>query len=61
MNIIVFVLNNEFLIILEDDSATGDPHFLITSRDQQNTHLCFDINGRDKDVLVLIQDADIGM
>ena len=40
--------------------CTGDPHFLISSSDADNTHLCFEVDGRDGDVLVLLQDSDLG-
>ena len=35
-----------------------DPHFLIQSSVAQNTDLCFDVDGKDGDVLQLIQDPD---
>ena len=40
--------------------CTGDPHFFISSSDADNTHLCFEVDGRDGDVLVLLQDSDLG-
>ena len=38
--------------------AEKDPHFLLTSSVARNTHLCFDVDGDDGDVLLLVQDPD---
>ena len=38
--------------------ADKDPHFLLTSSVERNTHLCFDVDGEDGDVLTLVQDPD---
>ena len=40
------------------DIADKDPHFLVTSSVERNTHLCFDVDGEDGDVLTLVQDPD---
>ena len=40
--------------------CTGDLHFPISSSDADNTHLCFEVERQDGDVLVLLQDSDLG-
>ena len=52
-----------FIIILyihftEDDEGNGDPHFIVTSHDQYQTKLCYDVNGNDGDVLLLLRDQE---
>ena len=40
----------------------GDPHFVIASVNaEEHTYLCFDVDGKKKDVLMLLQDSDLGM
>ena len=40
----------------------GDPHFVIASVNaEEHTYLCFDVDGEEKDVLMLLQDPDLGM
>ena len=44
--------------ITDDDEGNGDPHFIVTSHDQYHTKLCYDVNGNDGDVLLVIRDED---
>ena len=47
------------LIPIEDDSSTGDPHFLVTSH-QSGQHLCYDAHGFNKEVWRLLADSENG-
>ena len=47
---------DDFFGLLEEDEVNGDPHFIVTSHDEHHTKLCYDVNGKDEDVLLIISD-----
>ena len=46
--------------MIDDDEGNGDPHFIVTSHDQYHTKMCYDVNGEDGDVLLIIRDEENG-
>ena len=51
-------MSHIFLCIAEDDEGNGDPHFIVTSHDGYQTKLCYDVNGNDRDVLLILRDEE---
>ena len=47
---------NILFCLIEEYEVNGDPHFIVTSHDEHHTKLCYDVNGKDGDVLVIIRD-----
>ena len=57
-NVDANVTQNFLFFMTEDDEGNGDPHFIVTSHDQYHTKLCYDVNGNDGDVLLIVRDEE---
>ena len=58
---VTFLINfrEHFYNLLDDTSATGDPHFMITSH-LNGEHFCFDLQGEANDKWNMITDKEHG-
>ena len=49
---------NNYFCLIEEYEVNGDPHFIVTSHDEHHTKLCYNVNGKNGDVLVIIRDQE---
>ena len=50
----------DLILFTEVAEGNGDPHFIVSSRDQHDTKLCYDVTGYDGDVLLIVGNEDRG-